>query len=716
MSILNALSFGFGRKLPVILQTEAAECGLACIAMVLGYFGTRTDLSTLRQRHSLSLKGADLGMICNIAEQEALGFRALRLELNELTELKRPAILHWDLNHFVVLKGFQGKKVVIHDPATGISKLSLSEVSQKFTGVALELWPNPSFVPKVEKQKVSITQLIGQVKGFIPALTNVLLISFALEIFSLVNPLFMQWVVDHVLISKDSDLLATLAIGFLVVYILNELFTVARAWILLTLNTTVKVQWESNIFSHLLKLPIKYFESRNLGDLVSRAESSKHIQETLSTTFVTSVFDGVFAVVAFILMLLYNVQLAMISLLAVAIYVLIRVIWYKPLYGATEEHIIREATLEGHFLESLRGVRAVKIFGRQLQRLTTWQSLLINETNAELKVSKLGIVYDFIRDLLSGVFQIIIIYMGAKTIMAGQMTVGMLTAFIAYRGQFDTRITQLIDAVINLKMLKIQAERLSDIILTEPEPVILHKNKGKKRSIPDIKIDEIAHRYADYEPFVLEDLSFTIKAGESVAIVGASGSGKSTLVHLLLGTYQASSGNIYIDKVPLDKYGLQQWRKLLGVVMQDDTLFAGSIAANIAFFDSKPDVKRIEYCAKLAAIHNDIEMMPMAYQTLVGDMGTVLSGGQKQRVLLARALYKKPKILILDEATSHLDLMHEELVNAAIAALKMTRILIAHRPDTIRRADRVIELHEGQVAFDGTPDAFFEHINYKKIS
>lgn len=714
MSLLNAISFGLGRKLPVMLQSETAECGLACLAMVLGFYGTRTDLVTLRQRYTISLKGITLTTLCNLAEQEKLGFRALRLEINELNELKTPAILHWDLNHFVVLKEIQGNKLIIHDPAAGLRKVSLDEASQKFTGVALELWPNNTFVPKEDKQRLSLARLVGQVKGFFSSFSNVLLLTFALEIFNLVNPLFLQLVIDQVLISKDIDLLATLAIGFLLLLLIQQSVSLLRSWLLLSINTSITVQWQSNIFSHLLRLPISYFQRRHLGDLVSRANASKEIQRVLTSAFVEAIFDGLLVIVSLIMMFIYSPQLSWIAIVAIIVYLLIRISWYYPFYNATEAHILRDALLSTHFLESLRGARAIKIFGRQHERLNAWQNLLVNETNAALSIKKLEIFYTLARNLLNGAFYIALVWIGAKQIMAGQLSVGMLIAFLAYRSQFDSRITQLINKLIDLKMLRIQAERLGDIVLNPVESDLPRNlNEAKSDHAPDITFDHIHFRYAEHEPMILNDVSFKVAAGECIAVVGPSGCGKSTLIHLLIGTYKATSGAILIGKIALEQYGHNNWREQLGVVMQDDTLFAGSIAENICFFDHQPDFQRVEACAKLAALDEDIAAMPMAYQTLVGDMGTVLSGGQKQRILMARALYKQPKVLIFDEATSHLDLAREAQVNEAIAALNMTRIIIAHRAETINKVQRVVEIKHGSVSFDGSPSQYFEYLTIK---
>ncbi|GAA6140683.1 peptidase domain-containing ABC transporter [Hydrogenophaga sp. 5NK40-0174] len=716
MSWTDQLSFGLRRKLPVILQTEAAECGLACLAMVLSRHGVVTDLPTLRSRHSIALTGVTLENLSQIAEREEMGSRGLRLELSELPQLRLPAILHWDLNHFVVLRSASATHIDIHDPAVGARRLSMQEASSHFTGVALELWPNPGFSPREEKTPVRLSRLIGQVSGFWPSLTQVLLLSLALEVFSLVSPLFMQWVLDEVVVSRDMQLLTTLALGFGLLMLVQQATGLARSWLLMVINTSVGLQWRANVFAHMTRLPLSYFQNRHLGDVVSRAGSVSNIQSTLTSAFVEAVFDGLLVVLTLVLMFVYDATLAWVAILSVVLYLAIRLIWYRPLYAANEEALVRSANESTHFLESIRGMRAIQLFGRQNHRQGTWQTLLVGATNARLKTQKLQILYGLARGLLGGGFTLLLVWMGAREIVDTKLTVGMLIAFLAYRGQFEARTIALIDKLVDLKMLRLHAERLADLVLTPTtgsgqttpshRPGKVAKNGAP--TPPAIVLENVRYRYGDAAPWVIDGLSLEFRPGERVAIAGRSGCGKTTLVNLLLGSFAPTDGHIRIDQNPLTPAGVDLWRQQVATVMQDDTLFAGSIADNISFFDDRPDTEWMMDCADLAALHDEIERMPMGYQTLIGDMGTALSGGQKQRLMLARALYKHPTVLILDEATSQLDIESEAMVNDAVGSLPITRIVVAHRPETLAAADRVIELDNGRVVFDGSPDGYFE--------
>lgn len=701
MSFLDELSFGLATKLPLILQTEATECGLACLGMVAGFHGYRTDLATLRHSYPISLKGATLANLIQIANRLELGTRPLKLELEDLGQLKLPCILHWNFNHFVVLKEVGAKTVTIHDPAFGVRKLSMDEVSKAFTGVALELWPNAGFKPQEQKQLIKLRSLMGRVTGLSRSFGQILVLALALEVFALVGPFFLQWVIDNVIVSADRDLLTTLALGFGLLMLMQQAVSAIRSWVIMYMGTTLNIQWRANVFSHLISLPVHYFEKRHLGDVVSRFASIDQIQHTLTTSFLEAILDGVMALVTLVMMFIYSTTLGWIAVAAMSLYALSRWVWYRPLRSATEEQIIHAAKQQSHFLETVRGVKAIKLFQRQDERRATWLTLVVDQVNADLRTQKLQLLYRLLNGVLFGIENILIIWLGAKLVLDGNFSVGVLMAFIAYKGQFDSRVASLIDKFFEVKMLQLQGERLADIVLTEPEAVLgLQINDSGRKLESTIEVSGLRYRYAEQEPFVLDGVNFKINAGESVAIVGPSGCGKTTLMNVLLGILPPTEGDVLIGGISVKQVGIDTLRRMVGTVLQDDVLFAGSISDNISFFDPQADQQWVEQCAQMAAIAPEIAAMPMGYNTLVGDMGTVLSGGQKQRVLLARALYKRPTILFLDEATSHLDVAKEYEVNLAVKSLNITRIIIAHRPETIATASRVIVLVDGKVVQD----------------
>ena len=675
----------------LILQSEAAECGLACLAMVSDAHGLRLDLADLRRRFSISLKGATLAVLIRHAEALHFSARPLRLELDELGQLRLPAILHWDLNHFVVLKAIKGRKLVLLDPASGERRLSMDEVSKHLTGVALELTPSAQFQPADERKAIRFRDLTGKVTGLRRVLVQVFLLALALEVFALAAPLFNQFVIDEVILTADRELLSVLAVGFGLLLITQTSIGVLRSWILMRLAIDVRLQWTGSLFAHMLRLPPSFFEKRHLGDIASRFGSINALQGTLTTAIVSAILDGLMAILTLGMMIAYSMLLTGIVLVSILAYGLLRWAFFRPLRDANQERLVLSAKENSHFLETLRAVVPIKLAGFEAERRARWQNLLTDVFNRDVRTQKLGILFTTFSTFITGASTLIFFSLGARQVMDNALTLGMLMAFTSYAGTFSGRVNALIGYAIDLKMLGLHAERVADIALEAPEaqPAI---ETDVSRLAPRIEVRNLGFRYADGEPWVLKDLNVVIAAGESVAIVGPSGCGKTTLLKILLGLLQPVEGEVLLDGIPVKRLGLTTYRSLIGAVLQEDALLAGSLAENIAFFDSHADQARIEVCARIAAIHDEIHQMPMGYQTLVGDMGTTLSGGQKQRILLARALYRNPRMLVLDEATSHLDIFNEHRIVKALSELKLTRIVVAHRKETIDGAGRIIAL------------------------
>lgn len=684
----------FFRSLPIVLQTEAAECGLAALTMVAGFHGYDTDLPSLRRRFPISLQGVTLATLMQMAERIGLASRALRLELEEMPLLRCPAILHWDFNHFVVLRKATRKRIEIHDPAAGRRVLTYAEASQHFTGVALELAPSLTFQRKTERQTIGLGSLFGRIFGIKTSFAQVLLLAGALEVFALVNPFFIQWVVDDVLVSGDQDLLVVLAVGFGLIALMRAVIGAVRSWVVLFMSSQLKIQWLANVFTHLVRLPTVYFERRHVGDVLSRFESTHSILRTLSTGFIEAILDGTMAMVTLVLMLVYSVKLTGVVIVGVLLYGLLRLLWYHQLREATEATIVNEAKQHSHFLETIRGIQSIKLHNRYTDRRSQWLGLLSRTVNSEVKTQKLNLVFKALNDLIVGLEAVAVLWLGARFVLDKQFSVGLLMAFVAYKDQFVSRISGLIDKWNDLKMLRLYGERLADIVLTEPETEGEMTFFSSDPVDPVLTLENISFRYASSEPYVLQGVNLNFEAGEFVAIVGASGCGKTTLLKIMLGLLDPTDGSVKVGHQELRQLGARQYRAMIGAVMQDDQLFAGSIADNISFFHALPEQEWVEECARMAAIHDDIMAMPMGYNTLIGDMGAALSGGQRQRILLARALYKRPSILFLDEATSHLDVDLEKAVNRALKQLPLTRIVIAHRPETIAMAQRVVRLED----------------------
>ncbi len=685
----------------VILQSESSECGLACLAMIASHHGYQTDLQELRKRFAISLKGATLAQVMRHATSLQFSCRPLRLELHEIAQLALPCILHWNLNHFVVLtkvkKGIDGHlKLHIIDPAIGARKVGQAETSQRFTGVALELVPSPGFATKPPPARMSVRELAGKIVGLRRAVIQLIVLAFALELFALVMPLFNQFVTDEVIVSADRDLLRLLVIGFGILMVTQTAISLARSWFLMRWSIEIGVQWTNRVFSHLLRLPTVFFEKRHLGDITSRFSSIGAIQSTLTGLLVESALDGFMALFAFAMMLLYSLKLSAVVLLGCAGYVVLRLLAYYPFREASQEKMVLAAKESSNFLETIRAITPLKLYGRESERQARWLNLHQDVVNRDVETQKLSIIFKVSNSIISGGLSLAMFFIGAGDVMDHALTIGMLFAFNSYATTFSGRFFSLIDTIIDLRMLRLHMERLSEIILEPTEPEVAIETDLSRLS-SDITLKNIRFRYADGEPWILDGVDLHIPAGRSIAVIGNSGCGKSTLCKIILGLLMPTEGEVLIGGVPIKQIGLRAYRSLIGTVMQDDILLAGSVAENISFYSASIDFDWIEQCARLAAIHDEIAMMPMGYQTLLGEMGGNLSGGQKQRILLARALYKTPRVLALDEATSHLDISNEKKVSGALSRLKLTRIMVAHRPETINMAENVVLLSDGKL-------------------
>jgi ATP-binding cassette subfamily B protein RaxB len=693
---IELLEFSGKKRVPLILQAEMAECGLACLAMIASFHGHKLDMAGLRKRFSADLKGMSLQQMIALSDSMGLASRALKCPLEDVGKLALPCVLHWDMNHFVVLTGVTQSGVNINDPALGKRKLTFKEFSNHFTGIALELTPTKGFEQQDERQQMGLSQLWSKMTGLTKTLAALFVLSILLQVFALVTPYYMQWVVDEVLISQDKPLLMVLALGFGLLAIINVITTSIRSWLVLRVSSLLNMQMGVNLLRHLLRLPMSYFEKRHIGDLVSRFGSLAQVRERLTTGLVETVVDGVMSVAVLVMMLIYSVKLTLIVIAAIFIYALLRLALYRPLHRATEESIQASAKEQTNFLENIRAIQTIKLFTCEPQRQNLWQNRYSEVINTDIRLGKLKISFDAMNKLLFGIENIIVVYLAASIVMSGGLTIGMVLAFIAYKNQLTERFASLIEQLILFRMLRLHLDRISDIALSEQEA-----NRDSTSPLNSVsgqlQLENVSFRYSDNDPNVIDNVSLTINAHESVAIVGESGCGKTTIVKLMLGLLTPTQGRILLDGQDISQIGLIQYRQQLAAVMQDDTLLSGSIADNLTFFDPEPNYLRMQQCAQHAAIEKDIGKMTMGYNTLVGDMGSQFSGGQVQRLLLARALYQQPSLLFMDEATSHLDIENEAKISEQIKHLEMTRIIIAHRPETIKQADRIVVMHQGKV-------------------
>ena len=694
---LAELNLGGGPRLPVVIAAEAAECGLACLAMVGRFHGHDIDLNGLRQRFALPLSGVTLRGLMGLADQLGLASRALRVELESLGDVSLPAILHWDLNHFVVLKQVSAARAVIHDPAKGARSLPLAELSNHFTGVVLELTPSATFRRLEARAPVRLASLWSRSRGFGGAVAQVLALSVALQVVSFAAPLQIQIVVDEAINQGDDKLLNVLALGFGALVLVQAAIEGLRAWAIQVFGNLLTFQIVGNVVSHLLRLPSDFFEKRHVGDILSRIRSTSAIQDALTRGLAAALIDGAMVMLVAVILFVYSPVLAVIVLAAALLNLAIAFAFYPITRARTEELLIASAKEQSHVMETVRAATVIKLFGREVEREGVWRNLYSCVINAQTSVAKFQINATFLQAAVTGLQTVLVIYFGARAVVAGAgFSVGMLLAFLSFRQTFTDRTASLVNQLVQFRLLDLHLDRLADIVTAPPEPRD-HALPSLSRS-GRIELADVAFRYGATEPFVLKDIRLTVEPGEFVALTGPSGGGKTTLVKLMLGLVAPTHGEIRLDGQPANPRLWRAWRERVGVVSQDDRLLSGTIADNIGFFDPDLDMQRVQAAAAAAHVHAEIVAKPMQYLSLIGDMGSSLSGGQRQRILLARALYRQPSLLVLDEGTANLDGATEEAIAELIAALPITRIVVAHRPALVRRAGRVIEVGGGRVS------------------
>ncbi|HDR2689171.1 peptidase domain-containing ABC transporter [Enterobacter ludwigii] len=691
-TLLGQLDLHLRSRVPLVHQTESSECGLACLAMICNHYGKNSNLISLRQQFNLSARGTTLAGMKEIAEQLGLASRCLSLELHELNSLKIPCILHWDFNHFVVLVGVKQNRVILHDPARGRRTINLEEMSQYFTGIALEVWPGSTFTEEQESHHFSLKALAAKVHGLKGTLAKIFFYSLIIESINLLIPIGTQLALDHAIPAADVGLLTLICIGLLLFTFLRLALSALRSWSSLLMTTLINVQWQSGLFSHLLRLPLSYFERRKLGDIQSRFGSLNTLRETFTSSIVGALIDGTMLIGVVIMMALYGGWLTGVVMCFTALYVLIRLMTYSTYRELSEEILVRDARTRSYFMETLYGIATIKMQGFSERRSIHWLNLEIDTINTEIKITKMDLLFGGVNSLITACEQIAMLWLGSRLIIDNDITIGMFIAFGVFREQFADRIWSLTNFLTKLRMMHLHNERVADIALNTQEkkkPDIEILNTMKPVAL---EINALSYRYDDHSAAVFRGLSFQVLAGESVAITGPSGAGKTTLMRVLCGLFEPQTGSVMIDGNDIQQLGLNNYRKIIGCVMQDDKLFSGSIRENICGFDENADYEWMEECARASFIHGAIVKMPMGYDTLVGELGEGLSGGQKQRIFIARALYRKPGILFMDEATSALDEESETYVNQAIKKLNITRIIIAHRQSTIASVERVIRL------------------------
>jgi len=684
-----------GRKnLPVVRQAAATECGLACVSMIASYFGLPTDLASLRRKHEVSLKGATLAGISSCCTELGLSTRAVRCDVRELGKLRTPCILHWRFNHFVVLKSVKEDRVVVHDPARGVVSERFSVVGDAFTGIALEVTSAPRFRRAKPPMRLKLRNLISSDSRLRRQFLAGLLLALICEILLLTTPFYLQVVIDQVLAKGDSQLLVSLLIAFSTLLVIHVLANVMRQLTFHYLSHVTVFDLTARVLHRLLQLPIRFFRNRELGDIQHRVQSLNRIQSFVVQSIPALILDSVFVVLITALMTLYEPRLTLLMVVTLGLWCCWRILIFSLSLRFSSDIAQAESSLQTHFLETLRAVQSIKITNGESQRETEWRNLFVSATNARIRIGNLQVFDNAVRQVLFQGARIATVYLLALRGLDGQISIGMISAYVAYLGMFITRGCGIVDRILEYKLLEVPLDRLADIVFSEEESC---DNERVDHPLGDIELRHVSFSYSRDEPEILKDCSVNIRESGLTAIAGSSGVGKSTLLQLIAGHESISGGELLISGRPAHHWHPHKLRSQMAVVFQDDRLLKGSVAENIALFDSRLDMARIRQVAAMACIADDIESLPMGYETRIGDLGSSLSRGQVQRILLARAYYRRPALLLLDEATSGLDYALERQVVSELCELPATKLVVTHSDLMLQAADKVLWLHEGRL-------------------
>ena len=691
----------FMRKgvLPEVLQAERAECGLACIAMVASYFGKWVDLNTLRRAYPVSGRGTGLKELISVASGLGLQARALRLEPTDLRHLQLPAVLHWDLMHFVVLKRVLRGGIEIHDPAVGRRRYSWREVERHFTGVALEVLPGRGFEVGKSTLVSRLRDLFERHPGFNLAVAQLVVLSLCLQLASIGTAFYLQLVIDESLAKQDRDFLVMVALGFLLLALVTVAMNYARESVRLYFSNQLGFQMVGNVFNHLMSLPADFFEKRHVGDLISRFSAIREIRNTLSEDIITVLLDGALALLTLAVMFYFSPLLAWIALAFTVAVAALRLAMIPTFKSLSEQKIVAEAATNSGLIESMRAIEILKFYGREVPRIQQWRNAYAEQINAQVTLSRFSINIDAVYELLFGIENVLLIYVAAVLVLDGGLSLGFLTAFVALKGNFSNSLKSFIDKLVQVRLLRLQLERVSDITCATREfdnfhlPRLRHPIAGKLRLL------DVGFRYSGDQVPVLEKVHLEIAPGEVVALIGESGSGKSTLMKLAAGLLTPASGSVQMDGVDIRQIGIREYRDACAGILQTDQLLSGTLADNITLFSEEVDHDQLERAAAMAGVDEVVAALPMGYNSLVGDMGSSLSAGQAQRVLLARAFYKRAKLLFLDEATANLDPQSEhailERLKDVSQRLGVAVLMVTHREAPLAIAHRIYCCSDG---------------------
>jgi ATP-binding cassette subfamily B protein len=689
------------RRVPEMRQMTAVECGAACIAMILNYYGYAASITEVLDRCGVGRDGLTALEIVKSTRLYGLRVRAVSLDLEDFRFVTLPAIVHWEFNHFLIVERWSRKRIEIVDPALGRRTLTHAEFDEGFTGVAIMLEPGAQFEQRAPQKSLTPWSYMRSFLRMRAIIFQILGTSLLLQLLGLAAPFLTEVLIDRILPDKDTNLLIMLALGMLILILMQGVTAFLRSSLLIYLQTRIDTNMMLNFFEHMLSLPYRFFQLRLSGDLLARMNSNLAIRDLLTNQLISSLLDGGTVVTYFIILLFLSKLVAGIALGIGIVQAALLLLTSSSIRRLTQRDLEAQGKTQGYMNEVLSGIATIKAAGAEHRAFNRWENLFFNEMNVSLRLSYLSSVVGTFFGILNVLSPLLLLWIGSLQVIAGNMSIGTMLAVNTLAIQFLVPLGALATTGQELQVVRAHFSRLADVISTQPEQDVVqaqvpHLLRGQ------VELKHVSFQYDLNAPLILRDINVKMYPGQKIALVGRTGSGKSTLGKLLVGLIIPTTGAILFDGTPLEQLNYQEVRSQFGSVLQESFVFSGSIKENIALNNPTMNMERVIEAAQIAAIADDIDKMPMGYDTLVSEGGSAFSGGQRQRLSLARALANHPALLLLDEATSSLDVVTERSVEQNLKRLPCTQIIIAHRLSTIRNADVILVLDHGTIVEQGT--------------
>ena len=703
-------------KVPVVMQMEALECGAACLAMVLAYYGKWMPLEQVRVDCGVSRDGSKAGNVMKAARSYGLEAKGYRMGLEAVKGISAfPCIIHWNLNHFVVLCGFRGNHACINDPARGSVKVTMDEFDKAFTGIVMVFAPTENFEPD-GKRTSTLAFARKRLPGAGAAMVFVMLTSIIGYVFTLLNPAFSRFFMDRLLTGENSELLMPFIALVAAVSLLQVFVTAIRAVYSLKINGKMAVVGSGSFMWKVLKMPMEFFSQRMAGDLLTRHKANETIAEQLVNTLTPLALSAVMMVFYLVVMLRYSPLLTLVGLVSILINIVMSRVISEKRVNITRVQTRDAGKLMSATVSGIRMVETIKASGAENGYFQRWAGYQASVNEQNTKYTRLNQYLGFIPAFITTLANALVLVLGIWLCMRGEFTLGMVTAFQSFLASFLSPAMTLVTAGQTLQEMRTQMERVQDVMEYPEDPYFsdapVSEDEDYDKLTGAVELRNVTFGYSKLDPPLIENFSLNLKPGGRVALVGASGCGKSTISKLISGLYQPWSGEILFDGKPISEIDRAVFTGSVAVVDQDIILFNDTIANNIKMWDDSIEDFEVILAARDAQIHDDIIARPGGYQGKITEGGRDLSGGQRQRLEIARVLAQDPHIVIMDEATSALDARTEYEVTNAVKERGVTCIIIAHRLSTIRDCDEIIVLDHGKVVERGTHEELFKKGGY----